>query len=124
MSWVLSSATQRLFAGSKFWAEPQHGTDASAAVEIEQYEGDGAEDNDIAVSTLVIDTSPDAEFMEEAMAPACGNSLGKISYKFQGEMCVAHCLPYGRVQTESGQVFERVDSWLMSLKRAQFSEQQ
>ena len=58
MSWVLSSATQRLFAGSKFWAEPQDGTDASAAVEIEQYEGDGAEDTDIAVSTLVIDTHP------------------------------------------------------------------
>ena len=56
MSWVLSSATQRLFAGSKFWAEPQDGTDASAAVEIEQYQGDGAEDTDIAVSTLVIDT--------------------------------------------------------------------
>jgi len=125
MRWVLWSEKQRVYPGGKFWAEAEDGTEATACVEIDQLDGDGGNEDDVAVSTLIVDSSPNADslFEPRTQHDDKGNSLGKISYKFNGEMCTAHCLPYGRVQAESGQVFERVDSWLLSLKRSQVSIQ-
>mmetsp|Transcript_43795 Transcript_43795/g.103090 ORF Transcript_43795/g.103090 Transcript_43795/m.103090 type:complete len:197 (+) Transcript_43795:235-825(+) len=126
MTWILPAETDRLYDGGRYWARQEEGTTATANVEIEQFEGEGAGPDDLAVSTLVIDTSPPATFLDDVPGPIWQNangakqsgSLGLISYKRNGKLHTATCMPYGRVKAESGQVFERLDNWLQSVQHA------
>eukprot|EP00960_Hanusia_phi_P037653 753048-Hanusia_phi.AAC.2 len=123
MEWVLLGTKKRLHAGGKFWADAQSGTTASASVDIEPYDGDDANPNDLILSSFTIDTSPKAAFIEEepdpfAMPGGKGKSLGMVKYKkHDGKVFVATCLPYGRVKSEEGQIFERVDTWLQCVQQ-------
>mmetsp|Transcript_50949 Transcript_50949/g.101780 ORF Transcript_50949/g.101780 Transcript_50949/m.101780 type:complete len:195 (-) Transcript_50949:59-643(-) len=125
MAWILPGDTDHLYDGGRYWAKPEEDTTATANLEIEMFEGEGAGPDDLAVSTLVIDTSPPATFLDDVPGPLWqqangGNnsSLGLISYRTGGTLFTATCMPYGRVKGEGGQVYERLDSWLQSVQQA------
>ena len=106
MHWILAGGPA--VEGSrnrKLRAEPLEGTTAAAIVELENSYADEGDTADLSVSSLIIQSVPESGDSLNKAEEETSSSLGKITFKYNGNVHIASCLPFGRVKSSTGQVF-------------------